>query len=457
MRAVRSLSFAAVLFAGSMAAPAKAAPAAGVAAIPPAASGSPVTALVGATVHTVTGPAIPGATVLLEGGKIAALGADLVLPEGAERIDLSGLHLYPGFIVANSTLGLVEVSSVRGTMDANETGEVNPNARAQVALNPSSELIPVTRANGVLTAQTALTGGILTGTSVIWNLDGWTWEEMTLVPAAALFLRWPAMVPEESRWGGPPPPEEEVKKRREKQLKTLRDSFDAAKAYLKARRAMAEGGPRHETDVRWEAMIPALERKVPVFIMADEITQIDAALDFARDEELRVVIVGGRDAPLCAERLVEQEVPVVLSGATGMPRRSWEPYDAAFTAARRLHEAGVRFCISTPGFTANTRNLPYEAAMAAAFGLPPDEALRAITLYPAQILGLGDRLGSIEPGKDANLIATDGDPLEIRTRVLRAWIAGRPMEMTSRHTALYEKWRNRPRAEGGETRLRPAP
>jgi len=152
-------------------------------------------------------------------------------------------------------------------------------------------------------------------------------------------------------------------------------------------------------------------------------------------------------------------VPVVLCNTLQMPRRTWEPYDAAFTVAAKLHEAGVRFCISTGASyygVANLRNLPYEAAMAAAYGLPKDEALKAVTLYPAQILGVDDRLGSIEPGKDANLILTDGDPLEIRSQVLEAWIQGRTVDLSSRHTRLYERYRQRPRRDGGESRLVPS-
>ena len=222
---------------------------------------------------------------------------------------------------------------------------------------------------------------------------------------------------------------------------------------------MGDGGVHHKTDVRWEAMIPALKREMPVFVHADEYRQIEAALDFAKEQDISITLIGARDAWRLADRLAAENVAVILENVVKLPRRSWEPYDVAFTVPKKLHEAGVRFCISmgASGYSAaNLRNLPYEAAMAAAYGLPPEEALKSVTLYPAQILGLDDRLGSIDVGKDANLIVTDGDPLEIRTHVLAAWIGGRSVDLDSRHTGLYDKYRNRPRRDDSETRLVPA-
>jgi imidazolonepropionase-like amidohydrolase len=420
----------------------------------PGAADAKVTALVGGTVHTVSGAVIPDGTVLVDGTRIAAVGTDVAVPPDAERVDVSGLHVYPGLIAAQSVLGLVDVGSVRGSDDRNETGDLNPNARAQVALHTDSDPVPVTRANGVLTALSVTGGGVLSGTSVVWNLDGWTWEDMTVVADEALHIHWPSPAPAR-RWG-PQRPEAERRKDYERKLEELRKAFGDARAYMKARDAMAAGGPFHEADVRWEAMIPALERTMPVFIHADEYEQIEGALDFAKDESLRVVIVGGRDAPRLADRLAEARVPVIVYDVLAMPRRSWEPYDAAFTVAERLREAGVKYCIA--GETAsNLRNLPYHAAMAAAYGLPHDEALRAVTLYPAQILGIDDRLGSIDPGKDANLIVTDGDPLDIRSHVVKEWIEGRRVSLETKHTRLYDHWRKRPRPDGSESRLHEVP
>jgi amidohydrolase family protein len=355
---------------------------------------------------------------------------------------------------------LQEIGAVRATRDVSEVGNINPNARARVALNMDSELIPVTRANGVLAVLSATAGGTISGTSVVWKLDGWNWEDVTIKEPAALHVHWPNMTTRNRAWYDEEPvkSEDEQKKEREKQLKEVRDAFDNAKAYMKAREAMQAGGPRHEFDVRWEAMIPALKKQIPVFVHADEYLQIASALDFAKDEDLRIVIVGGRDAWRLADRLAAAQVPVVYESVLEMPRRSWEPYDAAYTVPQQLQAAGVPFCISTGnGDASNLRNLPYEAAMAAAFGLPKEEALKAVTLYPAQILGVADRLGSLQPGKDATLIVTDGDPLEIESHVKMAWISGVPVDLTSRHTRFYDKYRNRPRPDGSVSKLAAAP
>ena len=416
--------------------------------------------ITGGTVHPVSGPEISGGMVVVENGKITAVGANLSVPAGAEHVDATGLQVYPGMVAVNTVLGLQEIGAVRATRDVREVGNINPNARAKVALNADSELIPVARANGVLVAQSATAGGLISGTSVVWQLQGWNWEELTIKDPAALHVDWPNMIMRTRNWWDEEPvkSEEDQKKEREKNLKEIRDAFDNAKAYMKAREAIAAGGVRHDFDVRWEAMIPALKKQVPVFVQADEYMQIAAALDFAKEQDVRLVIVGGRDAWRLADRLAAARVPVVYDETLSMPRRSWEPYDAAYTVPSKLFAAGVPFCISTGTEDAsNLRNLPYEAAMAAAFGLPKEEALKAVTLYPAQILGVADRLGSIEPGKDATLIVTDGDPLEIESHVKMAWISGAPVDLTSRHTRLYDKYRNRPRVDGGVSKLAAAP
>lgn len=419
--------------------------------------GAATTALVGGTVHTVSGETLDGATVVMDGGKIIAVGRGVPVPGGAEVVDVSGLHVYPGMIAAHTGVGLTEIGSVRGTRDLAETGNLNSNARAMVALNADSEIIPVTRANGVLTVLSALGGGVLAGTSVIWKLDGWNWEDLTVQEPAGMHVRWPSMTFSESWWN--PKSEDEQKKEREEALKELKEAFDNAKAYMIAHEAMADGGPHHDLDVRWEAMIPVLKGEMKVFAHADEYMQIESVLEFAKEWDLDIVLVGGRDSWRFADQLVAENVPVILENILEMPRRSWEPYDEAYATASKLHEAGVQFCISYGAGrrASNTRNLPYYAAMAAAFGLPRDEALKSVTLYPAQILGVGDRLGSLEEGKDATLIVTDGDPLEIRTHVLKAWIEGNQIDLASRHTGLYDKYRNRPRRDGSETQLKPEP
>jgi len=409
--------------------------------------------LKGGEVHTVSGAVLPRTDLLIVDGRIARIGPGLTAPAGAEVVDLSNRRVYPGLIAASTTLGLEEISSVRATVDTAEVGAINPNARAQVAINPDSELIPVARANGVLTVHTnPLAQGdeqsapaLLAGTSVLLRLDGWTWEDMTLRSAVGLHVYWPSPVGAQRGRAPSPVAAEERKKRFSDQLKTLRNAFATARAYLRAKDAA--GGHVAEIDLRWEAMLPALRGEQPVFVHADDLKQIDGVLDWARDEHLRVILVGGRDAWRVADRLKAADIAVIVGGAFDLPGRRDDGYDDVYANAGRLQAAGVRFCLAGSGGVAggatNARNLPYEAGMAAAFGLAPDEALKAITLYPAQILGVGAELGSLEVGKRATLIVTDGDPLEIPTQVKLAFIDGARLDLRSRHTALYEKYQQR--------------
>jgi imidazolonepropionase-like amidohydrolase len=389
-------------------------------------------------VHTVSGPVIENATVLFENGKITAVGDNVSIPAGAERIDASGKHIYPSLIDAHTTLGLIEIGAVRATNDLAETGDINPNVRAEVALNPDSELLPVARANGIALALSVPQGGVISGTSAFIMLDGWTSEQLTLKAPVGLHVNWPWLTIRQSRFFRQS--EEEQRKQMEENLRKLREAFAEARAYMKAKKAEQQKGvPYHETDSRWEAMIPALEKKIPVFVNAREIKQIQAAVQWAEDEDVKLVIAGGTDAWRVADLLKARDIPVVYGPIHSLPGRRWEAYDTPFTTPLKLHQAGVRFCIADFE-SENVRNLPYQAAMAAAYGLPKDEALKAITLYPAQILGVADRVGSIETGKDATLMVTDGDPLEIRTQVERVFIQGRNLDLGNKHRALYDKY-----------------
>jgi imidazolonepropionase-like amidohydrolase len=422
--------------------------------IPGGAQKTPI-ALVGGTIHPVSGPAIEGGVLLFDKGKIVALGRDVPLPEGTQRVDVSGKHVYPGMIDANSQLGLVEVPSVRGTRDQSETGLVNPNVKAEVAFNPDSELIPVGRSGGVLTVLTVPSGGLITGLSACMQLDGWTWEDMCLKNSIGLHVAWPRMAPLDAWWV-----EESAREQtqsRDRALEAIGRALADARAYRTAKLACADGqGPEPEHDARWEAMIPVLEGKTRVFIDADDVQQIQSALAFAEREGLKPVIVGGYDAVECAALLKKLNAPVILGGVHRLPMRQSEDYDKAFTLPERLRTAGIKFCIggeiggASGSLPANIRNLPYHAATAAAYGLPPDEALKAVTLYPAEILGVADRLGSLEAGKDATLIVTTGDPLEITSLVTAAYIQGRAVDLNDRHKRLWEKYKEKYRRLGIE-------
>jgi imidazolonepropionase-like amidohydrolase len=402
--------------------------------------------LKGGDVYTVSGPVLPKTDLLLIDGKFAAVGGTFKAPPGTQVIDVAGKRIYPGFIAASTTVGMEEISSVRATVDTRELGPINPNARAQVTINPDSEMIPVARANGVLTihANPAAASdqghprSLIAGLSTLMRLDGWTWDDMTVRATVGLHVYWPLMP---ARRNPPPGARDPYKD----SLASLRQAFANARAYLKAKEAAA--GTLAGTDLRWEAMIPALRGEQPVFVHADDVKQISAALDWAREENVKLILVGGADAWRVADRLKAADVPVILDGTHNLPLRRDDGYDDIYANAGRLHAAGVRFCIAnsdgTTGGATNARNLPYEAAMAAAFGLPPEEALKAITLYPAQILGVGAELGSIETGKRATLIVTNGDPLEIPTQVELAFIDGARLDLRSRHTDLFNKYRQR--------------
>jgi imidazolonepropionase-like amidohydrolase len=367
-------------------------------------------------------------------------------------VHLDGLHVYPGMIDADTVLGLTEIESVRGGQDVEEAGSINADARADLAVNPDSELIPVTRANGVTHVLTAPRGGIVSGTSSLTRLDGWTWEDLSAAAPVALHVQYPSWRARPS-FERPAPAKEEIKKEREKSLKELKEAFAAARAYKLAREAGDRSGHRLASDPKLEAILPALDGRIPVIVHATEIRQIRDALKWAGDEGVRMILAGGDDAWRVAPELRERNVPVILGPILDVPDRRDEPYDTRFTAAKALFGAGVSFCITGGGTEFNapdTRNLPYHAAMAAAYGLPKDEALKSITLYPARILGLDADLGSIAIGRSASLVVTTGDPLEIRTEVRRVYIDGRPADLMNKQLRLYQKYAGRPkRVEAG--------
>jgi len=397
-------------------------------------------ALVGGTIHTVSGETIENGTVLFAKGRITAVGAEVGVPEGAEQIDVSGQHVYPALFDAFTNMGLVEINAVRATRDSNETGSINPNVKTHVAVNPDSELIPVTRSNGVLLAVSAPGGGLISGQSAVLQLDGWTYEDLTLKAGAGMHIIWPDMTPRSD------PDDESANEQRnerlEERLETLRNTFDDARAYLAARKNSDEPPP---VDLRQESMRPVLERKMPLIVEAEAIAQIQAAVAFAQQQNVKLVIYGGYDAADCAELLNKHNVPVIVAGVYRLPLRRSDQFDAAYTLPARLHAAGVPFCISGSGRfgASNARNLPYHAATAAAYGLPREAAIKSITLAPAEILGVGKQVGSLEKGKHATLFVSTGDPLETGSQVTRAYVQGREVDLSDKHKMLWRKYQQK--------------
>ncbi|MGK0186561.1 MAG: imidazolonepropionase-like amidohydrolase [Verrucomicrobiales bacterium] len=394
--------------------------------------------LLGAHVHTVSGETYEKGKLLIVDGKIANVGGTdlkIDLPADTEIVDVTGKHIYPGLIAANTTIGLIEIDAVRATVDTSEIGDYNSNVRVEVSVNPDSEVIPVTRANGVLTALTVPQGGIISGRSAVMALDGWTWEDMVVKAPAAMHIHWPRLSAGYSQSpGAKSNAASERRKSVEKRIKKLEEFFANARAYTKSDKTPA--------DLRLAAMEPVVAGDLPVFVHADEVAQIQSAVAFAERENIKIVIVGGQDAWRLSKLLKRQKISVILSPQS-LPGRRGDAYSANLGAADALSKAGVNFCIAHDGSAASQRNLPYQAAASVPFGLSKDDALKSVTLYAARILGIDDQLGSLETGKDATLIITDGDPLEIPTHTLTAYIKGRKLDLSSRHTRLNKKYREK--------------
>jgi imidazolonepropionase-like amidohydrolase len=397
---------------------------------------------------TVTGPVIENGTVVITNGKIAAIGANASVPSGAKVIEGKGLSVYPGMIDADTEIGLTEIGSVAGSVDTNEIGDNNANIHVDVAIHPDSSHIAVTRVNGITTALTAPRGGLIAGQSALLNLDGWTPREMVLKSPVAMHINWPGGGGRgRGEFGGFGQQRSvtELRREQDRQIESLKKILRDAAAYGDAKDARAKdaGLPRQDVDLKLEALIPVVRGQMPVVINVSLERDIKAAIAFVGEMKLKAIISGGIEAYKVADQLKAKNIPVIIGPVLRMPVNEDDPYDAAFSNAGLLSKAGVKIAFQTND-SAYSRNLPYHAGMAAAFGLSKEEALKAVTIYPAEIFGVADRVGSIEQGKIANLIVTDGDPLEIRTQIKHVFINGRDIPLSSRHTELYEKFKARP-------------
>ena len=397
-------------------------------------------------IHTISNGVIQG-SILFDNGKITHVGEFIAPQVGTEVIDLEGKHVYPGFIAAVSGIGLVEINAVDVTNDHSERGDFNPNVRANVAYNPDSEIIPTTRSNGVLIANVVPASGLVSGQSSIMMMDGWTWENATLSHPSGLHINWPQMgTRARGRFGRSVPIKKQIE-RRNKSLKALDDMMKESRAYARLRQTKSRSAENyHNEDLRLESMIPYVQGKLPIYVHANEVRQIEAAVHWSKRQDVNIIIVGGKDAWRTTNLLRKNKVPVIYEGVTALPNRRFEDYDQAYKGPALLHEAGVQFCIASSGSAGGAyrvRNLPNQAAMAAAYGLPKDEALRSITLSAAEILGIDKQLGSLESGKDATLFISNGDALEIRTNVLQAYIQGRKVDMGDRHKMLFHKYQEK--------------
>ncbi len=377
-------------------------------------------AIIGATIHPVDKPDIVGGSVIVRKGKIEAVLDGPGIPADVAVIDATGLHVYPGLIDAGTTLGIAEIELVDVTQDAAEIGRFQPDLRAGIAVNVESELVEVARAGGITAAFLRPMGGIIGGQYSLIQTAGWTPEEMVRIDRGGLSLNWPT--------------DEEQQQRLTRFIAECRQ-YDAARSNPESANTVLQ-------DPRYEAMRPYVTRRKKIFIEAHRRQQIAGALVWAEEQNLKIVITGGTDAWKLAGALKKRKVPVIVGPVMREPLESWDPYDAPYANAGRLSEYGVPFCIRSDN-ASNSRNAPLEAGRAVAFGLPESEALKAVTLYPARILGIANECGSITPGKRADLIITDGSPLQTTTQIKATIINGQPFAPESRQTRLYEKYRAR--------------
>jgi len=393
------------------------------------------------TVVPVTGPRIEHGTVVIRNGKIEAVGADAAAQPGDSVLDGTGLFVYPGMIDAGTRLGLTEISSVPGGEDQQELGEFNPQDAALTAVNPHSDVIPVTRSNGVTTAITSPRGGLVSGQAALIDLLGWTPQEMAVRAPAAMVMTYPRTGGGRFARRGRQGEGDQLNR----QVLALREFLGDARAYAEIKARLAAGAPGAQpTNLGLEAMVPVMRGDVPVIFDVETAEQIRGVLALADSFGLKVVLRGAQEAWRLADTLAARHIPVIV-GPTTTGVGPDEPYDEIYANPGVLAKAGVTIAFQTND-AHDSRNLPYNAALAEAYGLPADDALKALTINPARIFGVADRLGSIEPGKEATLMVTDGDPLDARVGRKYIFIRGELVPFNDRHSRLYEEFRARPKS-----------
>jgi imidazolonepropionase-like amidohydrolase len=411
----------------------------------PAQSGAgKVVAITNVRIVPVVGAEVPNGTIVVKDGLIAAIGADVAVPAGAEVVDGAGLRAYPGMIDSYSSLGLVEISGVAATVDNRETGRFNPQARALEAIRYDSMHIPIARSNGITAAIVAPSGGVIAGVSCLLRLDGWTNREMAVKPAAAMHIELPGLRGARGGFGGGGRGAAPVRVDGPGILAELKTVFAAARAYEKRRDAAAKDArlALPEFDETSEALLPLLKGELPAMFSVHSERDIKAAIQFVKDEGLKAVFYGVEQGFKVAGELAKAGIPVVLGSLYDLPPVWEDGYDAIFRNAGLMAKAGVKVAFSSSSASV-AKDLPYHAAKAAAFGLDKAEALRAVTINPAEIFGVADRMGSLEKGKAANIVLADNDILEMRTRIVKVFIDGRERDLSNRYTELLDKFKKR--------------
>lgn len=394
-------------------------------------------AIRGATIVPVTSPAIPNGTIVIRDGTIEAVGANVSIPKDAKIIDGRGLTAYPGLIDPYTAVGLTEISSVGATVDTSEMGDLNPHLKASSAFNPHSEHIPVARTNGITTVIAAPRGGLFGGQAAFVNLDGWVVRDMLVKDAVATVINFPREVTVAANT--PDRTKEERERERRTRIDLLKKTFRDAQAFAR----VLEARPDAEPNTMLRSLAPVVRGQMPAMFVVQTEQEIKDAIAVIEEFSLKAILVGCQEAWKVAALLRSKNVPVLLGAISHLPISDGDPYDSAFATAAALSKAGVKFAFTTAD-SAHVRDLPFIAGMASAFGLPKEEALKGVTIYAAEILGVADRVGSLTEGKIANILLTNGDPLELRTEVKHLFIAGKPVDLTNKHTELFEKFSRRP-------------
>ena len=400
--------------------------------MPGEAQQSPI-AILGATAHLGTGEALENATIVFDKGKITYVGpaAGAAIPENAERIDARGRHVYPGFIAMDTRLGLLEIDAVRATNDTREVGYYNPNARTLIAFNTDSEVIPTVRNIGVLIAQVSPDGEGLAGQSSAMILDGWNWEDAALGTDEGMHLHWPSAYRQSGWWAEPGGTTKS---------ESYSDDVQAVHHYFREAQAFAQN-TKAEDNPRFRSMKRLFDKQQKLYVHARYAREIEDALAFAKTFGLDMVLVGATDAWLLTEAIAAAGVSVVCGEVHSLPHRSDDLLSQPFETPALLHKAGIPVAFSLSGAW-EQRRLPHHAGHAVGFGLPYEEAVKGLTLTPARMMGIADRVGSLEVGKDATLFISEGDALDMRgNRLQKAWIGGRAVDLSSRQTKLADKYK----------------
>lgn len=393
-------------------------------------------ALTNATIETITSGTIQNGTVLIADGKIADVGTNITVPSGATTIDCSGHTIYPGLIDGGTSIGLIEVGSDPRTRDNREIGDIIPHVQALTAVNPSAVALPVTRVNGITTALTMPSGGLFPGTAALINMHGYTPDQM-YAGFKGMVLNFPS-TGRRGRWDRRS--DEDIKKAAEKAVKKLDEVWAKVIQYHKI--DSASNGKDQPYYPEMEALLPVARGEMKLLINVNSANDIKSALKWIDEKGVDAILCGAIEGWRVAEEIAESGVPVITGPVLTNPTRSYDKYDRPYANAGIMQKAGVKVAIRTDD-TENVRNLPYHAGFAATYGMGKEEALKAVTIVPAEIFGVADMYGSIEKGKVANLFVTDGDPFETKTQVKYVFIDGWNIPMVSRHTQLYEEYLER--------------